>query len=47
LLRLFARRGFALTAGERARVAECAEEETLDRWFDQALVAASVGEALA
>jgi predicted transposase/invertase (TIGR01784 family) len=46
LLRLIARRGLALTEEEHARVVACADEETLDRWFDRALVATSAAEAL-
>ena len=46
LLRLFSRRGLTLTEKEHARIVACTDDETLDRWFDSALVAASVGEAL-
>lgn len=47
LLRLLASRGLAPTEEERARIVACAEEATLDRWFDAALTGASVADTLA
>jgi predicted transposase/invertase (TIGR01784 family) len=44
LLRLLGRRGLALAEEERTRILACAEVATLDRWFDQALVAKTVAE---
>lgn len=46
LLRLIARRGLTLTEEERTRIMACTDEETLDRWFDNTLVASSAAEAL-
>ncbi len=44
LLRLVVRAGLVLAEDDRARVAACAEEATLDRWFDNALVAKTLSE---
>lgn len=46
LLRLLSRRELALTEDERARILACSDVQTLDRWFDNAFVAASTAEAL-
>ena len=39
-------RGFALTADDQARIDACDVTDTLERWLKQAVVAASVAEAL-
>jgi hypothetical protein len=44
ILRILDKRGLALTDEQRAQVLECADLEVLDRWFDAALDATSVGE---
>jgi hypothetical protein len=44
LLRLFARRGLTPTEEERRRISACTEVATLDRWFDDALVAKTSAE---
>lgn len=46
LMRLISRRGITLTEDDRARVVACTEEATLDRWFDNALVAKTAAETL-
>ncbi len=46
LLRLLSGRELALTEDERARILACSDVQTLDRWFDNAFVAASTAEAL-
>ena len=46
LQRVLARRGLALTAEQQAQVAACTDPETLERWLDQAVTAASADEAL-
>jgi hypothetical protein len=43
---LLAVRGLALAAGDEARIDGCTDLSTLDRWHDQAIVAATVAEAL-
>jgi predicted transposase/invertase (TIGR01784 family) len=40
------KRGLAVSAQQEARLEGCADTGTLERWFDQALTAASVTEAL-
>ncbi len=47
LLRLLARRGISLTEEDRARSAACGDLSTLDRWFDQALVASQTVDVFA
>jgi predicted transposase/invertase (TIGR01784 family) len=44
LLRLLARKGISLAEEERRKVAACADVATLDRWFDNALVAHTLAE---
>jgi predicted transposase/invertase (TIGR01784 family) len=44
LLRLLARRGLTPTEEERGRISACTEVATLDRWFDDALVAETLAE---
>jgi predicted transposase/invertase (TIGR01784 family) len=44
LLRLLVSRGFDLTEDARTRITACADIETLDRWFDNALVARTVAD---
>ncbi|MFT3772005.1 MAG: Uma2 family endonuclease [Minicystis sp.] len=44
--RLLARRGIALTSDHEARIEACADLETLQRWHDEAAVAATADEAL-
>lgn len=46
LHRVLARRGFALSPDEKARIDACADLAMLERWLDQAVTAASVSEAL-
>ena len=46
LRRVLARRGLATTPEDEARIDACADLATLERWFDQALVAPSTAEAL-
>lgn len=46
LLRLIPRRGITLVEEDRTRIMSCTDEDTLDRWFDNALVATTVAEAL-
>lgn len=46
LLMILAKRGLPLTANQRSQIAECTDLIALDRWFDQALTAASVDELL-
>jgi hypothetical protein len=46
LRRVLVRRRFVLTPGDDARIEACAELGTLERWLDQAVTAASAGEAL-
>jgi hypothetical protein len=40
------KRGLAVSAQQEVRLEGCADTGTLERWFDQALTAASVTEAL-
>jgi hypothetical protein len=40
------KRGLTLNAQDEARLESCADSDTLERWFDQALTATSVTEAL-
>lgn len=47
LLRLLARRGIPLAEDDRARIAACGDLSTLDRWFDQALVASQAVDVFA
>ena len=47
LLRLLARRGIALSEGDRAIIAACADVPTLDRWCENVLDATSVREVFA
>ncbi|KYF59140.1 hypothetical protein BE08_14555 [Sorangium cellulosum] len=44
LLRLIARAGFALTAGDHARIQACTDPATLDRWVDNVLGAKSAAD---
>jgi predicted transposase/invertase (TIGR01784 family) len=44
LMRLLVRRGLVLTEDARTRIAACADISTLDRWFDNALVAKTVAD---
>ena len=44
--RVLALRRFMLSSDEEARVAECADVATLQRWHDQAVTAATAAEAL-
>lgn len=46
LRRVLARRQLALSPGDEARIEECSELATLERWLDQAVTAASASEAL-
>ena len=39
-------RGLALAAGDEARLDACDALDTLERWLDQAVVAANAAEAL-
>ncbi|MGK3987704.1 hypothetical protein WME99_31980 [Sorangium sp. So ce136] len=47
LRRVLARRGLALSAALEAQIDGCSELATLERWLDQAVTAASAGDALA
>ncbi|MBL8604966.1 MAG: PD-(D/E)XK nuclease family transposase, partial [Myxococcales bacterium] len=47
LLRLLDRRGLSLTDEGRALIAACEDATTLDRWFDQALGAKTLGDVFA
>ncbi|WP_437826555.1 hypothetical protein [Sorangium sp. So ce1153] len=47
LRRVLARRGLALSAALEAQIDGCSELATLQRWLDQAVTAASAGDALA
>jgi hypothetical protein len=46
LLRVLAQRGLALTPKEQERIAACDDVVTLDRWFDEALTAASAADVV-
>jgi predicted transposase/invertase (TIGR01784 family) len=46
LLRLLAKRGLTPTDEEHRRIVACTDVETLDRWFDSALMANTVAELL-
>ena len=46
LRRVLARRELSLSPEDEARIEECADLATLDRWLDQAVVAPSAAEAL-
>ena len=46
LRRLLARRDFTLTPEQEARIDECVDTSTLERWAEQTIGAASAGEAL-
>ncbi len=46
LRHVLASRGIALSHGDEARVEACTDLDTLRRWLDQAVVAASIGDAL-
>jgi hypothetical protein len=46
LARNFAARKLVPTATEQARIDACADLETLERWHDQAVVAATVADSL-
>ncbi|WP_437640066.1 hypothetical protein [Sorangium sp. So ce854] len=46
LLRLITRAGFALTAGDHARIQACTDPATLDRWVDNVLGAKSAADVL-
>jgi hypothetical protein len=46
LLRILARRGLIVGAGERERVVACTDLDTLDAWVDRALTAQSIKEVL-
>jgi hypothetical protein len=46
LRRVLARRGLTLTTAETARIEDCADLATLDRWLDEAVVAPSAADAL-
>jgi Putative restriction endonuclease len=46
LRRVLARRGLALSTEEDARIETCSDLARLERWVDQAVVAASIAEAL-
>jgi hypothetical protein len=46
LRRVLACRRLALSAEEEARIEACTDAATLERWFDQAVTAASTAEAL-
>ena len=46
LLRVLARRGLSPTAAQQAQVHACTSLETLERWLDQAVTAATTDEAL-
>ncbi|WP_437574138.1 hypothetical protein [Sorangium sp. So ce887] len=47
LRRVLARRGLALSPAQEARIDDCSELVTLERWLDQAVTSASAEEALA
>ncbi|MGK3961413.1 hypothetical protein WMF38_50950 [Sorangium sp. So ce118] len=47
LRRVLARRGLSLSAALEAQIDACSELATLERWLDQAVTAASAGDALA
>ncbi|XYH93288.1 hypothetical protein ACMHYB_36250 [Sorangium sp. So ce1128] len=47
LRRVLARRGLTLSAALEAQIDGCSELATLERWLDQAVTAASAGDALA
>jgi len=47
LLRVLVRRGFELSNQQRARITACRDSARLERWFDRAVTAGSVDEALA
>jgi hypothetical protein len=44
VLKILTRRGLTTTPVQRRQIQECMDLETLDRWIDQAFVAASAGE---
>jgi hypothetical protein len=44
VLRVLTKRGLSVTARQRRQIKECMDLETLDRWLDQALAAASADE---
>jgi hypothetical protein len=44
VLKILAKRGLPLAPLQRRQIEGCTDLETLDRWFDQALTAASVDE---
>ena len=46
LLRVLARAWLALTQEDRSRISACTDVATLDRWFDNALTARTVADAL-
>ncbi|MGC4118212.1 MAG: Rpn family recombination-promoting nuclease/putative transposase [Myxococcales bacterium] len=46
ILKIFATRGLTVSDAQRAKVLECVDLKTLDRWFDQAVQATSVEAAL-
>ena len=44
VLRVLARRNIAVSDEQRERISACTELETLDRWLDRAVTAASTDE---
>jgi hypothetical protein len=46
LRRIFARRGFAISAAEKARIDACTTVATLEHWIEEAVVAPSAAEAM-
>ena len=46
LMRVLARRGLKLTPAQQAQVEACTDLETLERWLDQSVTAATADEAL-
>ncbi|MFH9012792.1 hypothetical protein ACH4C6_15545, partial [Streptomyces sp. NPDC017943] len=47
ILRVLQKRGIPLTPDDRARITTCTDLDTLTRWFDRSLTAASAADLFA